>query len=116
MINNRTLTRDNLAKRRKVEDASCLFCVENESCHHLFFDCVVARRCWSVVADLLGIQVGGDIVSIGQFWLSEKKYSVINMITSAVLWSIWKLRNELCFQRSGWKSMEVSFYKILGLL
>lgn len=38
------------------------------------------------------------------------------MITSAVMWSIWKLRNELCFQRSGWKSMEVVFYKILGLL
>jgi len=116
LINNRTLTRDNLAKHRKVDDASCLFCVENESCQHLFFGCVVARRCWSVVAELLGIQVGGDIVSVGQLWLSEEKYSVINMITSAVLWSIWKLRNELCFQRSGWKSMEVLFYKILGLL
>ena len=116
LINNRTLTRDNLTKRRKVEDATCLFCVENESCHHLFFDCAVARRCWTVVSDILGIQVGGDIVSIGQLWLSDKKNSVINMITSAVLWSIWKLRNELCFQRSGWKSMEVLFYKILGLL
>ena len=62
LINNRTLTRDNLAKHRKVDDASCLFCVENESCQHLFFGCVVARRCWSVVAELLGIQVGGDIV------------------------------------------------------
>jgi len=41
LINNRALTRDNLAKRRKVEDESCLFCCEKETCQHLFFDCAV---------------------------------------------------------------------------
>lgn len=39
MSNNRILTRDNLAKRREVNDPTCLFCSENESVHHLLFDC-----------------------------------------------------------------------------
>jgi hypothetical protein len=41
---NRLLTRDNLAKRRTVHDVSCLFCAENESIDHLFFECVVAKQ------------------------------------------------------------------------
>ena len=65
---------------------------------------------------ILGIHVGVDIITIGKFWLSHKKNSLVNMITSAVPWSIWKLRNELCFQRTGWKSMDILFYKIHGLL
>ena len=46
LTNNKVLTRDNLAKRRKVEDTSCLFCSEKESVLHLVFDCVVAKQCW----------------------------------------------------------------------
>ena len=42
--NNKCLTRDNLAKRRHVEDPTCVFCGENESINHLFFDCVVASQ------------------------------------------------------------------------
>jgi hypothetical protein len=38
------------------------------------------------------------------------------MITSAVLWSIWKLRNDLSFQHTGWKSMEMLLFRISGLL
>jgi hypothetical protein len=38
------------------------------------------------------------------------------MVTSAVIWSIWKLRNELCFQKIGWKDMEVLLFKIMGIL
>jgi hypothetical protein len=34
---NKLLTRDNLEKRRQLNDMSCLFCSENESVHHLFF-------------------------------------------------------------------------------
>jgi hypothetical protein len=38
------------------------------------------------------------------------------MITSAVIWSIWKLRNDLCFQKIGWRSMDMLLYRISGLL
>jgi hypothetical protein len=40
---NRLLTRDNLCKRRKVDDSTCLFCAEQESIQHLFFECVIAK-------------------------------------------------------------------------
>jgi hypothetical protein len=44
MANNKILTRDNLAKRRIMEDGSCLFCDEKETVHHLFFECCVAKQ------------------------------------------------------------------------
>jgi len=40
VINNRVLTRDNLVKRRKVEDGSCLFCAEKETIQHAFLNTV----------------------------------------------------------------------------
>jgi hypothetical protein len=47
LANNKTLTRDNLVKRRKLDDGSCLFCNEDESVHPLFFGCCVAKVLWS---------------------------------------------------------------------
>jgi hypothetical protein len=47
---NELLTRDNLEKRHNLDDSTCLFCTEKESVHHLFFDCVVARRTWELVS------------------------------------------------------------------
>jgi hypothetical protein len=46
MANNKILTRDNLAKRRIVEDDSCLFCDEKEIVQHLFSECCVAKQMW----------------------------------------------------------------------
>jgi hypothetical protein len=37
LANNKTLTRDNLAKRRSVDDKTSLFCREDETVGHLFF-------------------------------------------------------------------------------
>jgi hypothetical protein len=110
------LTRDNLAKRRKIEDPSCLFCSEAETVQHLFFDCVVAAQCWKVISDIVGTTVGGDLVLIGQYWLSNKRNCVLNIVTSAVFWSIWKLRNEILFQNIGWRSMDILLYRIAGIL
>lgn len=55
----RLLTRDNLGKRRKADDPSCLFCVEQESVNHLFFHCAVARRLWAVLSSIFDVQLGG---------------------------------------------------------
>jgi hypothetical protein len=41
---NKLLTRDNLGKRRKVDDPSCLFYSEKESIPHLFFECVLTKK------------------------------------------------------------------------
>ena len=99
---NKLLTRDNLAKRRHVEDASCVFCSEPESCSHLFFDCFVAKLIWPIISDIIGVQVGVSFESVARWWISEKRNSLINTVCTAVLWAIWKLRNEICFQGKVW--------------
>jgi hypothetical protein len=43
LANNKTLTRENLAKRRAVDDGTCLFCNEQESVKHLFLIAVLPR-------------------------------------------------------------------------
>jgi hypothetical protein len=72
LANNKTLTRDNLTNRRKVEDMSCVFCSEPETVAHLFFDCCVARAFWEIISAVIGRQVGSDFESVAQLWLSEK--------------------------------------------
>jgi hypothetical protein len=42
LANNKTSTRDNLEKRKKLNDNRCLFCNELELVSHLFFECCVA--------------------------------------------------------------------------
>jgi hypothetical protein len=77
---------------------------------------VVAKQCWKVISDVIGTTVGGDLAVIGQFWLSEKRHDILNIVTSAVFWSIWKLRNEILFQNIGRRSMDILLYRITGLL
>jgi hypothetical protein len=54
---NKILTRDSLGKRRAVYDPSYLFYSEPETVNHLFFDCVVARRIWSLVSEMIGFEI-----------------------------------------------------------
>jgi hypothetical protein len=97
LANNKTLTRDNLAKRRNVDDKSCLFCSEPESVLHLFHECYVPKAVWSCCYEVTDIELGGDFESVAKFWLSVKKFNALNVFTSAVLWAIWKTRNDICF-------------------
>jgi hypothetical protein len=95
---NKTLTRTNLSKRRKLDDKNCLFCNEQEDVRHLFFDCCIARWLWNELSEILEFPVGNDFESIGKMWLSSKRFKTVNVLTSASLWTIWKIRNEMCFQ------------------
>jgi len=113
---NKVLTRDNLGKRKKVEDATCLFCCQAESVQHLFFDCVVATQLWKILSLILNVNLGGSLDEIGKYWLSNKKHCVTNITSSAAMWSIWKLRNNLCFQRSGWRSLEILYQMVIGMM
>jgi hypothetical protein len=105
MANNKTLTRDNLAIRREVNDKTCLFCSENESVKHLFYECCVARNLWGVVAEIIELPLVRDFESMAKWWIRGKKYAVVNVIYAAVLWTIWKLRSILCFQEVCWEAM-----------
>jgi hypothetical protein len=98
LANNKVLTRDNLAKRRDVDDKTCLFCKEYETIHHLFFECCVAQLMWEHVADITGFPTFIDFATLGNFWVLGRKYAEFNVLSSTVIWTLWKTRNNLCFQ------------------
>jgi hypothetical protein len=77
---------------------------------------VVAKQVWVEVSEALGLNVGVDFLSTGNLWLCNKRFLVCNMVTSAVLWSIWKLRNNLCFQNAVRRSVGVLLMKIAFML
>jgi hypothetical protein len=110
LANNKIPTRDNLIKRENMEDKTCLFCSEAETVHHLFLECCVAKYSWEILSEILNVQIGQDFVSVAKLWLQNKKYKEVNMCTAALLWTLWKSRNDLVFQGAKWTGMR----KILG--
>jgi hypothetical protein len=54
------------------------------------------------MSKILGISVGRDFESIAKLWLRDKQFKYINMCNAAVLWTLWKTRNDLCFQDPHW--------------
>ena len=66
-FNNKILTRDNLNKRRVVENLNCLYCNEDESVHHLFFECIVAKQIWSDVAEASGFNIPNNMTELSTF-------------------------------------------------
>ena len=52
--NNAILTKDNLLRRRWVDDPTCYLCLENETIQHLFFQCPVARIIWGIMGSCIG--------------------------------------------------------------
>jgi hypothetical protein len=113
---NKLLTRDNLGKRRRVDDPSCLFCSNNETVHHLLFDCVVAKKAWEEISIILGINIGLDYESIARLWLCNKRFDVANIISLALCWCLWKLRNGLCFQEMPWTGIRRLWQRMVPLL
>jgi hypothetical protein len=101
------LTRNNLGKRRQVDDKSCVFCSDEESINHLFFECVVSKQAWVVVSEVVGFQMGANYESMAKCWLCNKKYVVINMLSSAVCWSL------ICFWEANWLSMKALWQRVV---
>lgn len=107
------MTRDNVAKRKSLDDKRCLLCDEEETVDHLFFQCVVAKQMWLNISETIECRCGDDFESVGKMWLS-KKNMVVNIFTSAALWGLWKLRNYICFQDGRWKDVQALMQKIAG--
>jgi hypothetical protein len=83
--NNKVLTRDNLAKRRRIDDMSCLFCNEPKTVCHLFFNCCVAQAIWYDIHDMTSFPLITYFESVGKMWLRGKKLRTYNVLTAAVI-------------------------------
>jgi hypothetical protein len=69
---NKLLTRDNLEKRRRVDDKTCMFCSEAESIHNLFFECIIASQVWLSVSEVVGFEIGTDFEYVAKRWICNK--------------------------------------------
>jgi hypothetical protein len=70
-----------------------------------FFECCVAKIAWSTVSGLLEVSLGENFEFVAGLWLANKRHELTNVNSSSVIWSIWKLRNEICFQGALWTRM-----------
>jgi hypothetical protein len=116
LTQNKVLTRDNVNKRKHLEDVRCVFCCEPESIHHLFFDCAVAKQMWIDISACVNVECGTCLENIEKLWLSNKKFTVVNIFTSTALWGLWKLRNSICFQDGHWRSVKSVLQKIATMV
>jgi hypothetical protein len=65
------------------------------------FKCIVARLLWDEVFKIFNIVVT-DFESIATKWLCNKKFLHFNLVSSAVLWTLWINRNNLVFNKTTW--------------
>ena len=96
----RSLTKNNLVKRGWICFLSCQFCTFPESVDHLFLECRKSRQVlfWlGQYQHFLGeLQTISDVLNIGYAMAPmRRKYYLITF--TAYAWTIWTLRNKLCF-------------------
>jgi hypothetical protein len=65
------LTKDNLAKRNWHGSKKCVFCHQDETIKHLFFQCRLARSIWSVIQVASNLFPPCSITNIFGNWLNE---------------------------------------------
>jgi hypothetical protein len=109
---NKLLTRDNLAKRRNVDDKTCIFCAEPESLYHLFFYCCVAKALRAELSDCLELSGVWSYESMASLWIANKKHLLTDAVLAAAVWCLWKLQNNLCFQGVVWTGMKMLLIRI----
>jgi len=103
-------TKENLIRRNLAEvvgDSNCVLCLNAvESVKHLFLSCPFSLNLWPATASWLGFLMD-DPVDFFDFYLlfrskanNKKRKKVIMLIWNSVLWTIWKMRNEVIFNQA----------------
>jgi hypothetical protein len=88
-----------------MKNPRCCFCNEIKSVSHLFFECVVPMVLWKYVSEFLGFDIGQDYMSVASRWMHKEKFYYVNIITTAVLRSLWLVRNGMVFNKRVWLDM-----------
>jgi hypothetical protein len=101
------LTKDNLAKRNWQGSTKCCFCDQEETIQHLFIDCPFAKKLWRVVHMTFAISPPSNINNMFGNWLNgiaKKDKGFIRIGVCALLWAIWKVRNDFIFNKTAFPS------------
>jgi hypothetical protein len=81
-----------------------------------FLNVVLLNVFGKEIAEISGKCLGADFESVARFWVADKKYKVLNVCSTAVLWAIWKLRNEFCFQGIRWEGVHISLRRTARMI
>jgi hypothetical protein len=108
------LTKDNLIKRKWQGDENCYFCDHKETVQHLFIECPLAKMVWCVVHMAFAIIPTTSIKNLFGNWLvgvSKHERAYIRVGACALVWAIWKVRNDYIFNNA----KSTSFMQVIPL-
>ena len=71
---------------------------------------------WSYLPDIFNIVLGSDYESMARWWVSNTKHKIMNGFSAALMWSLWKFRNEMCFQGRIWTGEKTLIRRMLNTL
>jgi ribonuclease HI len=102
------------AARSNHINHKCTRCGQKEDDFHLFFDCRFSHAVW--FASTLGLRVQG-LVQLGINQVQDTMHYILSNYNSddalpktlTILWSIWKARNDLLFNRKNLSPMQVLY-------
>jgi len=94
------LTKGDMIKRNWNWDPICYFCQQHESVTHLLFTCSVAKIIWAIIATCRGADNVPTSFAQSWKWCEQWQWETVLCCvgTAAVCWSIWKMRNKVCFE------------------
>jgi hypothetical protein len=108
------LTKDNLARRNWKGNKLCVFCSNSETIGHLFFECHYARFIWRALLTAFGLPIPRDMEHVAGNWLmgfSKHNKSLIMTGVAAMLWAVWRSRNEVVFDHDNPKTYMQVIYR-----
>ena len=114
LSHNKIMTKDNLRKRQIIKPEECLFCSDKESVQHLMFECIVAKNIWAIISETFAVNIGTSFESVARYWVSNSKNSALNSVCAAVMWNLWKFRNDLVFNGVLWINIKQVWRRILS--
>ena len=88
------------AKQNWQGSKSCMFCHQNETIKHLFFQCRFARSIWSIIQVASNLYPPRSVTNIFGNWLHgiDKRFrKLIRVGALAIIWSLWLCRNDKVF-------------------
>jgi hypothetical protein len=112
------LTKDNLVKRNWHGSTRCVFCQQDETIKHLFFQCHFARSIWSVIQVASTLYPPTSVANVFGNWLHgiDSRFKLLLRVGAlAVIWALWLSRNDKIFNDKNCSLLQV-IYRCTGIL
>lgn len=116
---NKLLTKKNLSKKGWPGSTKYQFCSQEETTNHLFLKCPLTQQIWFWMGQSQHyFSHWQNITDIIEFACSLKGKSKLAFLTmfSALCWTVWKLRNDSCFNNVPNKTFRTIILLIISLL